>query len=126
MFNITSDFFFGLGIYAAITAFSLCILFYILKTYKKVKHAPILHTVILFANYTWLLISLIMGYHGLWISITALSYIYLILIAPLFKLFFISKYFHLKSKTRYYRSLYGFSLTYLILIPFVITALLVL
>lgn len=126
MFNITSDFFVGLGIYTAISTLSICILFYILKTYKRIKHAPILHTVILFANYTWLFISLVVGYYGLWISITALSYIYLILIAPLFKLYFVSKYFHLKSKTKYYRNIYGFSLTYLILIPIWITALLVL
>lgn len=126
MFNIANDFFFGLGIYAAISLVSLCILFYVLKTYKKVNKPPILHTVILFINYTWLVISLVMAYYSLWISITTISFIYLISIAPLFTLFFISKYFHIKSKTRHYKNLYRYSVIYMFLIPLWVTALAVL
>ena len=126
MFKIETDFFIGLGIYMAIIVLSICIMFYTLIRLKTVKNPPILHTIILFISYTWLIISLIMAYYGVWFILTSISFIYLISLAPLFKLFFVSKYYHLKSKASCFRNLYAFSLVYLILMPIWITALIVL
>lgn len=117
MFNLANDFFLGLGIYIAILVFSLSALFFTLRRYKKVNKPPILHTVILFINYTWLTTALTMSYFGVWAILTSISFIYLLSLAPLFKLFFLSKYYHLRSRTSYYRNMYWFSLVYLILIP---------
>ena len=117
MFKIAEDFLVGLGIYISIVMLSLCILFFILRKYKKENNPPILHTVILFMHYTWLIISLVMSFLSLWHIVTSVSFIYLITIAPIFSIFFVSKYYHLKHRTAYYRNIYWFSLVYLVLIP---------
>lgn len=117
MFKIAEDFLVGLGIYISIIMLSLCALFFILRKFKKENNPPILHTIILFMHYTWLIISLVMSYYTLWHIVTSISFIYLITIAPLFSIFFTSKYYHLRHRTSYFRNLYWFSLIYLILIP---------
>ncbi len=125
MFNLANDFLIGLGIYIAIIVFSLSALFFTLKRYKNVNKPPILHTVLLFINYTWLIIALTMSYFGVWMVLTSISLVYLLSLAPLFKIFFISKYYHLKAQTTYYRNIYWLSVVYLVSIPILVVALLV-
>lgn len=124
MFKITNDFFTGLGIYSIFTLISLGVLFYVLKTYKKIQNPPILTTVIIFLNYSCLVTTVTMLYYSIWETIANIGLTYLILIGPIFNVFFISTYYHSRKKTRYEGNIFLSSVLYFILLPLCILGLL--
>lgn len=126
MFTLKTDFFIGLGIYTVGIILSTCVIFFTIKRYKATKKPPILHTLILSIHYSWLVLSLVMVYYKVWYTFTYISLVYLISIAPIFKLLFISKYYHLKNKTTYYRNIYWSSVFYLMSLPIWLTTIIVL